>query len=641
MLHVVGLAALEGCHSAPAEPAWHRPAAPRLAFDGPGFDGGVVATSERLPAEAAAAVLRQGGNAVDAAAVAQFMLNVVEPQSSGIGGGGFMMIHLAASGETVIVDSRETAPAAASPDMFLDDGGAAVPFALASTSGYAVGVPGALRGIETALARWGTISLADALAPAIRAAEDGIVVGRHLAEMTAEPRLQTECGAHSGRSPWDAARAVFTHGSGTGDCGTPLLPGETLRQPDLGRTFRLIAARGPDAFYDCADPSGLASAIVAAQSETRAALGARGAGRMSCADLAAYRPVLREPVVGEYRGFIVRSAPPPSSGGIALLQMLKMLARFPMGDPARGFGPGGSATLNVMQDAMRLAFADRAMWVGDPDRMPGLPLRGLIDDRYIRLRADSCPAGDPARGTYCITAGARLDDVRPGDPRPFEGPSPSMSSRTAGPDRDEGQETTHLTIVDRWGNVVTATTTVEAGWGTGLMVPGFGFLLNNELTDFNSTPRRHGAPGDADYDPGANDVGPLKRPRSSMTPTILFVRDGDAERPVAAYGSPGGSTIINTVLALTLDLVDGGLSAEAAVARPRISLTSAADGATTRMEAGFASDVIESLRRLGYRIAAASSIGAVQAAVIDPGSGRVQGAADPRRDGTSIGIVGP
>jgi gamma-glutamyltranspeptidase / glutathione hydrolase len=608
--------------------------------DQAGFTQGMVVTSEREPAEAAAVVLERGGNAIDAAAVAQFMLNVVEPQSSGIGGGGFMMIYLAESGETLVVDSRESAPAAAQPSMFLDTSGEPTSYALASTSGYAVGVPGTLRGIEVSLARWGTISLADALAPAIQAAEQGIVVNPRLAEFTSDGRLQNECDVDPKNSPYDVARTVFRPGGDPIACGNPLSIGDILVQPGLARTFRLIAAGGTAAFYDCRHPGGIAQAIIATQQATRTANDPAGVGLMTCDDLAGYRAIIRQPVQGEYRGYVVRSTPPPSAGGLVLLQMLKMLERFPIG-AADGFGFGDLATLNIMQEAMRLAFADRALWMGDKDKVPDLPVEGLIDDAYLRRRADSCPDANPHDAVYCITAGARLSELRAGDPRPpqaRETASLSLTLRLAG-GQQEGTQTTHFTIVDATGNIVTYTTSVEALWGTGLMVPGFGFMLNNQLTDFNFVPRRLGGPDDPDFDPGANDVAPFKRPRSSMAPTIVFARDEQGERPIAAYGSPGGSAIINTVFNVTLDLIDHRLPIGEAVERPRLSLTQPADAATTMVEAGFDPGVLEGLRALGYSFPQQPSvIGAVQAAIIDPDTGVLFGDGDARRNGTAIGL---
>lgn len=604
-----------------------------------GWPGGFVAISDRRPAEAASRVLARGGNAVDAAAVALFMLNVVEPQSSGIGGGGFMMVHLAAQNRTLMVDSRETAPAAADARMFSGGDGRPMTYPLASTTGLAVGVPGALRGVELALARWGTLSLAQALAPAVAAAEGGVVVDRRLAASAGNARLQVDCGERS----WDEARRIFRPGSDPSGCGRQPGLGEIILQPELARTFRLIAARGSAAFYDCNDPSGIARALVAAQRASRRELGNRGAGRMTCADLAGYRPAVREPLEATYRGWLLRVPPPPSSGGLALIQMLKMMERFPLDDAAAGFGRGSFATLSVMQEAMRLAFADRALWMGDTDVLPDLPVAALIDDRYLARRSATCPPQEAAADAYCITPGARIADIRAGDPRRAHG-ADDAAVRTALPlsgaaNPPEGRETTHFTIVDRQGNVVSWTNTIEAPWGSGLMVPGFGFLLNNELTDFNLAPTRHGSPGEADWNPGANDVAPGKRPRSSMVPVIVFAPEKGRPRPVAAYGSPGGSTIINTVLGITLDLIDFRLPVRDAVETPRLSLTSAAEEATTAIEPGFEADVLQRLQSIGYRIPGPTEdIGAVQAVVIDPQTGLADGFADPRRDGRGIGI---
>ena len=605
-----------------------------------GSPGGFIAVSDRRAAEAAERVLARDGNAIDAAAVVLFMLNVVEPQSSGIGGGGFMMVHLADRNRTLMVDSREMAPAAADATMFLDGEGQPMPYALASTSGVAVGVPGALRGVELALARWGTLTLAQALAPAIAAAENGTVVDRRLADSIRHARLQTECGG----TPWDEARLVFRPGDDPSRCGRPLKVGDLLVQPQLARTFRLIAERGIRVFYDCSDPAGLAQALVATQRAARRDLGERGGGRMTCADLAAYRAVVREPLEITYRNWLIRVPPPPSSGGLALIQMLKMLQRFPLGDTEAAFGRGDFATLNVMQEAMRLSFADRAVWMGDTDVLPDLPTRGLINPDYLAQRSKTCPS-DPAGAAYCIIPGVRAAGIRAGDPRGWEkalAAAPARGSAARGqPGRPEGGETTHFTIVDRRGNVVSWTSTVEAPWGSGLMIPGFGFLLNNELTDFNLVPQQHGDPGDADWNPGADDAGPRKRPRSSMTPVIVFApaRDGAAPRPVAAYGSPGGSTIINTVLGMTLNLIDFRLSVREAVEAPRLSLTNASDEAVTAIEAGFDAEMLQRLRTVGYNIAETQeSIGAVQAVVIDRQTGLADGFADPRRDGRGIGL---
>jgi gamma-glutamyltranspeptidase/glutathione hydrolase len=459
-------------------------------WTGKAFRQGVVAVSTPLAAEVGARVLEQGGNAIDAAAAIQFALNVVEPEFSGIGGGGFMMIHLAKTGETVIMESREKAPAAATPDMFQG-----LSFTEASTSGLAVGVPGTLLGVATALENWGTITLAEAIAPAIPLAEDGFKINRFLASDTASFRtaLQPE------------TAAVFRLPSGD-----PLPEGYLLKQPDLAKTLRLIAEQGPDVFYR----GEIAAAIVEVQKRSQTIDLPRGVGRMTLADLDQYDVRIREPIVGDYRGYTLKSMSPPSSGGLTVVQMLKMLERFPMGDANQGFGFGATRTLNVMIEAMRLAFADRAVWMGDEDFVY-VPKVGLINDDYMAMRS------------ALIDPDSRIEMAYPDDPRPYDTASLNGgANKVALADTKPDGHTTHFSVVDKWGNVVSYTTTIEAGWGTGIMVPGYGFLLNNELTDFNFTPRAGtDPPGDLDFDPGANDVAPFKRPRSSMSPSMLFKGD--------------------------------------------------------------------------------------------------------------------
>ncbi|OZA12556.1 MAG: gamma-glutamyltranspeptidase, partial [Hydrogenophilales bacterium 17-62-8] len=324
---------------------------------------GVVAVSHPAAAAAGARMLAQGGNAIDAAAAVQFALNVVEPQSSGIGGGGFMLVYLAKTGKTVVVDSRERAPANARADLFAPDG-LPLPFAQASTSGIAVGVPGTLRGVDLALRRWGTKPLSATLAPAIELAGHGFRVNRFLAEDIVNDGGRTQL------QPETAA--IFRPG------GVPLAEGDWLVQADLARTLKRIATRGADAFYR----GPLARAIVQAQHRTRSELGEVGRGQMTLADLARYRPTVREPLIGHYRGWTLAGMPPPSSGGLTVLQMLGMLERFPLGDPAQGYGFGSPKTLHLMIEAMRLAFADRAVWIGDDDFVP-VPRKGLLNPAYL------------------------------------------------------------------------------------------------------------------------------------------------------------------------------------------------------------------------------------------------------------------
>ncbi len=567
---------------------------------------GVVAVSHPAAAAAGARILAQGGNAIDAAAAVQFALNVVEPQSSGIGGGGFMLIHLAKTGETVIVDSRERAPAAARADMFAPNG---VPMAFpeASTSGLAVGVPGTVRGVDTALQRWGTLSLAATLAPAIELAEHGFRVNRFLAE-----DIINDGGRTQGQPE---TAATFRPG------GVPLAEGDWLVQPDLARTLKLLASGGAEAFYRGA----LASAIVDAQRRTRTELGAAGMGRMSLGDLEHYQATIRQPLIGRYRGWTLAGMPPPSSGGLTTFEILGLLERFPLGDTARGYGFGQPNTLHVMIEAMRLAFADRAMWIGDDDAAP-VPRQGLLHPAYLASRS------------ALIHANRRMGTPVAGDPRRWDA---SASPPPKAPvSRPQSPHTTHFSIVDRWGNVVSYTSTIEFTWGSGITVPGYGFLLNNELTDFNFVPTADAATDN----PGANDVAPFKRPRSSMAPTLLF-KDG---KPVAAFGSPGGSTIINSVLNVTLNLIDHGMSLQQAIDAPRLSVTQAAgrvvcEGGAPFMQPHFDLVTQDALRKLGHiglgeagTDGCRDTIGSVQA--VDLTDGEYHGAADPRREGTVIRV---
>jgi gamma-glutamyltranspeptidase/glutathione hydrolase len=566
---------------------------------------GVVAVSQPAAAAAGARILAQGGNAIDAAVAVQFALNVVEPQSSGIGGGGFMLVHLARTGETFFVDSRERAPARAHADMFAPDG-LPMTFPLASTSGLAVGVPGTLLGLDTALRRWGTMKLADTLAPAIELAGQGFRVNRFLAEDIANDAGRTQI------QPETAA--TFRPG------GVPLAEGDWLVQPDLAKTLKLIAAKGPDAFYR----GPIARAIVQAQQRGRSELGDAGKGRMTLADLAQYRVAIRVPLIGHYRGWTLAGMPPPSSGGLTLFEILKLLERFPLGDASQGYGFGSPRTLHVMTEAMRLAFADRAVWIGDDDAAPAAQ-RALLTPEYLAARA------------ALIKPDRRMDTPQAGDLTPWGTVRPKPA-RT----HEESLHTTHFAIVDRWGNMVSYTTTIEYTWGSGITVPGYGFLLNNELTDFNFLPGADAVAGN----PGANDVAPFKRPRSSMAP-VLLLKDG---KPVAAYGSPGGATIINSVLNVTLDLIDHGMTMQQAIDAPRLSVTNAAgkvscEGGQAFMQPRFSIATQDALRTLGHTglgdagtDGCRETIGSVQAVVIDPASGAHRGAADPRREGTVIQV---
>jgi gamma-glutamyltranspeptidase / glutathione hydrolase len=563
---LLALAAALGILASPLAPA-------RAHGRGPIGDGtGLVSAAHPLAAEAGAEMLRRGGTAVDAAAATQFALNVVEPQSSGLGGGGFMLLYLAAADRVVALDGREAAPAAATADQFLGPDGRPLPFEQAHLRGTAVGVPGTLALVAHALERYGSMPLAETLGPALELAEQGFRVDRFLAADLERGRAKL--------AAWPASAAAFLPD------GRAPREGDLLRQPDLAETFRLLQRDGPAAFY----AGELAAAIVAAQ--------ARRGGRMTPADLAAYRVVERAPVLGSYRGYRIASMPPPSSGGLTLVQLLQLLEPFDL----RAGGHNAPRTLHLMVEAMHLAYADRGRYMGDADFV-AVPARGLLDPAYVDARRALI---DPARANPA---------PGPGDPFAYE-PAAAVPAPAGAPGED-GPHTTHVTIVDGAGNVVSFTTTIEAVWGSGLVVPGYGFLLNNELTDFDF------APG------GANQVEPGKRPRSSMTPTIAF----RAGQPAFALGSPGGAAIIATVLQVFLNVVEHGLGVQDAIDAGRIFSPSYP---TVAWEASLEPTTLAALRALGHVPAVGpAALGAVQAAWRGPGGAWV-GGADARRAGTVV-----
>jgi len=568
------------------------------------FRQGVVAVANPYGAEAGAQILEAGGNAIDAAVAIAYALNVVEPQSAGIGGGGFMMIHIADTGETVIIDSREKAPAGATRDMF-------VGVSNASTQGIAVGVPGMVRGTAMALERYGSKSLGDVMAPAIKLAEDGFA---------ATPRyVSASCSSRARNYP--ETEAYFCPG------GTPRVNvGEIVTNPDLAETFKIIGSQGPDAFYI----GDIAKGIIEGQKRYRT--GGKP-GTMTETDLEDYEPAIRVPVEASYRGYIIKSMPSPSSGGLTILQMLKMLERFTIGDASKGFGFGETNTLHVMIEAMRLAYADRAIWMGDAD-FAYVPAKGLLNPNYVALRGANIKLN--SRITPNPTAG---------DPRPYDvaALSPSTMLAVADPVTGPGETTTHFSVVDKKGNFVSYTNTIESSHGIGVFAgytdssgqfKNFGFLLNNELTDFNTTPSINPYTGTF----GTNDVEPGKRPRSSMAPSMIFDPKGN---PIVAFGSPGGATIINSVFQVTMNLIDHGMSIQDAINAPRISVTAASGG--TSMEPGFSQETIDDLLALGHSISVATTadIGSIQAVLVDLQTGKQYGGADSRREGTVIGLPRP
>jgi gamma-glutamyltranspeptidase/glutathione hydrolase len=599
---------------------------------GKAFRQGVVSVANPYGAEAGAKILEQGGNAIDAAVAIAYALNVVEPQSAGIGGGGFMMIHLAKTGETVIIDSREEAPAGATPDMFVGQN-----FNRRSMQGVAVGVPGMVRGTEMALKEFGTRSLADVLQPAIALADGGFAATARFVSSAA-----CNLPAPSATSPFSRAKNSPLAAEYFCPGGDFRAVGSLVTNKPLAATFRKIAEHGADCFYkvDLDKGCDIARGIIEGQQYVQPTLAPAGkGGSMTLADLAQYEAKLRTPIEGTYRGYRIKSMPPPSSGALTVLQILKMLERFPLGDASQGYGFGAVKTANVMAEAMRIAFADRAVWMGDADFVP-VPAQGLLADGYVEMRS------------ALITPGVRRSpNPEADDPRPFESAGLLQATRLAvaasPPSFENG--TTHFSVVDKWGNVVSYTNTIESGYGIGVFAgytrpdgtfKNHGFLLNNELTDFNTTPTTNSFTGTAGY----NDVEPGKRPRSSMAPSMMFGPDG---KPMLAYGSPGGATIINSVVNVTINLIDHGMTLQEAIDAPRVSVASAAP--TITVDPWFPAATVEALRTqfpapvpptAGYTVNL-SDVGSVQAVLIDMQTGKQYGAADSRREGTVIGLPRP
>ena len=528
---------------------------------------GMVASQEARATRVGVEILKAGGNAVDAAVAVGFALAVTLPRAGNLGGGGFMMIHRAAGDETVALDYRETAPAAARSDMFLDPNGD--PDRAASTrTGKAVGVPGTVRGLAEAHSLYGSgrFTLADLIAPAEKLARDGIPVDSGLADSL--PRAAGLLGR------WPSSRKIFFAGE------RPLERGARLVQTDLADTLAAIAKSGPDAFH-----TGVIAARIA--ESVRAA-----GGVMTAEDLAAYRPVIREPVRGSYRGYAIASMPPPSSGGIHLIEILNVLEGF---DLAR-MGAGSAEALHILAEAMKPAYADRATWLGDPARTQ-VPVEGLIAKPY----ADTLRAGiDPARARPA-------SEVKAGDPLPFE-----------------SDQTTHFSVVDGAGNAVSNTTTLNFSYGLGLVAEGTGVLLNNEMDDFSAKPgaiNAYGLVGSR-----ANAVAPGARPLSSMTPAFVF-KDG---RLVLVTGSPGGSRIISTVLQVIVNVLDFRMNLAEAVAAPRIHHQWQPD--VLMAEEGLSPDTLALLRARGHRVKVGTTSGSANS--IQAADGLLAGAADPRQRGT-------
>ncbi|MEU5163034.1 gamma-glutamyltransferase [Streptomyces sp. NPDC020875] len=584
-----------GAAAPPADPPVRHPGSP----GGPpvktpvatGY-GGAVASVDADASAAGIEILRRGGNAVDAAVATAAALGVTEPYSAGIGGGGYLVYYDARTRTVHTVDGRETAPRSADASLFLENG-RPIPFDQGQTSGLGVGTPGTPATWETALRAWGSRPLARLLKPAEKLARDGFTVD-------ATFRAQTE--ANQARfADFPATAELFLPG------GQLPVVGTTFKNPDLARTYRELADDGVGALYR----GDIAEDIVATVRKPPVAPGATRIvrpGDLTPRDLRSYKTIRRAPTKSEYRGLGVYGMAPSSSGGTSVGQALNMLERTDLGRVS----PAGY--LHRFVEASRIAFADRGRWVGDP-AFEDVPVKGLLSQRFADSR--SCLIKDDAVLT---------SPLAPGDPR---NPVPCGTTGTAAPTVRDVESTTHLTTADRWGNVVAYTLTIESTGGSGITVPGRGFLLNNELTDFSFAPANP-----AVHDP--NLPGPAKRPRSSMSPTIVL---DDDRRPVLALGSPGGATIITTVLQTLTGRLDRGLPLVEAIAAPRASQR---NQTTTELEPGLWNSPLRAeLERIGHGFRLNPEIGAATGIERLPDGRWLAAAEKTRRGGGSAMVVHP
>jgi len=550
--------------------------------------GGAVATVDTLATQAAVDTLRGGGNAVDAAVTAAAVLGVTEPFSSGIGGGGFMVVYRASDGKVTTIDGRERAPAAMRPDSLWENDRPLL-FNDARFSGLSVGVPGTVETWDEALSRYGTISVADALQPAIRVARNGFVVDQTFFDQTQQNVDYFD--------DVPSTAALYLDADGT-----PHDVGTVFRNPDLASTYERIAHLGPKGFYRGAVADALVETVQHPPVSPMANHTWR-AGLMTIRDLRAYLALERAPTHVGYRGLDVYSMGPPSSGGSTVGEALNILKGFPLSSMTR------EAALHYYLEASRFSFADRNAYLADSDYF-AVPLSGLLSDGFAATRR------------ALITSTAATSPVSPGDPYPFNGGGGAAAAATS--TDTQPRTTTHITTADRWGNVVSYTFTIESTGGAGMVVPGFGFLVNNELTDFNYDSLTH-----------PNRVEGGKRPRSSMSPTIVL-QDGN---PLLALGSPGGSTIITTVLQILIDRLDLGLTLPQAIADPRLSQRNTS---STQVEPAFLTTLeATALSARGHVFSTTPEIGAATG-IEFLGGGQLLAAAEPvRRGGGSAMVVSP
>ena len=529
------------------------------------FRNGMVVSDDRLATLVGLSVLKEGGNAIDAAVAMGFALAVTYPRAGNLGGGGFMLVHLGKTGQTVAIDYREKAPLKATRSMFLDKTGE-VDVERARHSIYSSGVPGTVAGLSLALEKYGTISLGRAVVPAIKLAEEGFSVSAELREPLLRAKDRMKKSAES--------MAVFFRNDGE-----PPQEGEILRQKNLAWSLKQISRNGSQAFY-----RGAIAKKIAAYMKQKG-------GLITERDLASYEAVIREPVAGNYRGYTIYSMPPPSSGGVHLIEMLNILERYPL----ERYGHNSARYVHILSETMKLAYADRSEHLGDPDFSP-VPTEQLISKQYAKRLANRI---NPERVTP-----SRY--VKPGSPIP-----------------GQGTDTTHFTVADRFGNVVSNTYTLNFSYGSGLAVPGTGILLNNEMDDFSAkpgTPNAYGLTGGE-----KNSIAPGKRMLSSMTPTIVL-KD---KKLFLATGSPGGSRIITSVLQIILNVIDHKMSIREAVAAPRIHHQWLPDILYVEKDAG--KELETKLRKKGYEVKRTGPMGSTQS--VTRVHGLFRGAADPRHPG--------
>ncbi|WNM31319.1 gamma-glutamyltransferase [Streptomyces sp. Li-HN-5-11] len=554
--------------------------------------GGAVASVDADATAAGIEVLRKGGNAVDAAVATAAALGVTEPYSSGIGGGGYFVYYDAKSRTVHTIDGRETAPLTADSQLFVENG-KPLAFADAVSSGLSVGTPGTAATWQTALEKWGTRRLGTVLKPAERIARDGFTVDSTFRQQTADNEKRF-------RYFPDTAKLFLPGG------GLPAV-GSTFKNPALARTYQELGREGISALYHGDIGEDIVKTVDKPPVDPASGWNARP-GKLSAKDLAVYGAKFQAPTKTSYRGLGVYSIAPSSSGGTTVGEALNILERTDLSKASE------VQYLHHFIEAGRIAFADRGRWVGDP-AYEDVPTRQLLSQRFADSRA--CLIKDDAVLT---------SPLAPGDPRH---PQPCSSAGKAAPTTYEGDNTTHLTVADRWGNVVSYTLTIEQTGGSAMTVPGRGFLLNNELTDFSFTPANP-----AVHDP--NLPGPSKRPRSSISPTIVLDRQG---RPVVALGSPGGATIITTVLQTLTEFLDRHLPLVDAIAAPRASQRNAA---RTELEPALYNSVLRTqLEAIGHSFTLNPEIGAATGVQRLPGGKWLAAAEKVRRGGGSAMVVDP